>query len=89
MILMPFTIISLKKNLVIKYMLLEPTPDRFVMFPIKDNEIWALYKKQVDSFWRAEEVDVSKDLRDWQHLSVDERQFVLKVLAFFAASCRS
>jgi len=67
-------------------MLLEPTPDRFVMFPIKDDEIWALYKKQVDSFWRAEEVDVSKDLRDWQQLSSDERQFVLKVLAFFAAS---
>ncbi len=61
-------------------MLLEPTPDRFVMFPIKDDEIWALYKKQVDSFWRAEEVDVSNDLRDWQQLSVDERQFVLKKL---------
>ena len=86
MTLMHITIICLKKNLFNNYMLLEPTPDRFVMFPIKDDEIWALYKKQVDSFWRAEEVDVSKDLRDWQQLSVDERQFVLKVLAFFAAS---
>lgn len=67
-------------------MLLEQTPDRYVMFPIKDNEIWALYKKQVDSFWRAEEVDVSKDLRDWESLPVNERDFILKVLAFFAAS---
>jgi len=67
-------------------MLLEPSEDRYVMFPIKDNEIWALYKKQVDSFWRAEEVDVSKDLRDWQTLPVNERDFILKVLAFFAAS---
>ncbi len=53
MTLMPITIISLKKNLSINYMLLEPTPDRFVMFPIKDDEIWARYNKQVDSFWRA------------------------------------
>ena len=67
-------------------MILDPSPDRYVMFPIKDAEIWALYKKQVDSFWRAEEVDVSKDLRDWQNLTSNERQFVLKVLAFFAAS---
>lgn len=66
-------------------MLLEQTPDRYVMFPIKENEIWALYKKQVDSFWRAEEVDVSKDLRDWESLPVNERDFILKVLAFFAA----
>ena len=64
-------------------MILDKTEERYVMFPIKDNEIWSMYKKQVDSFWRAEEVDVSKDLQDWQTLTVDERQFVLKVLAFF------
>jgi len=42
--------------------LLTPDESRFVMFPIQDQEIWNMYKKQVDCFWRAEEVDLSKDL---------------------------
>jgi ribonucleotide reductase beta subunit family protein with ferritin-like domain len=67
-------------------MIFNETPDRYVLFPIKDNAIWSMYKKQVDSFWRAEEVDVSKDLQDWPKLSTSERDFILKVLAFFAAS---
>ncbi len=67
-------------------MIFNETPDRYVLFPIKDDAIWSMYKKQVDSFWRAEEVDVSKDLQDWPKLSNSERDFILKVLAFFAAS---
>ena len=46
---------------------------RFVMFPIQNEEIWKMYKKQVDSFWRAEEVDLSKDLVDWSKLNEDEQ----------------
>jgi ribonucleotide reductase beta subunit family protein with ferritin-like domain len=45
-----------------------------------------MYKKQVDCFWRAEEVDLSKDLGDWDGLNEDERHFISMVLAFFAAS---
>lgn len=67
-------------------MLFDESPDRYVLFPIKDSNIWSLYKKQVDSFWRAEEVDVSKDLQHWPLLSTSDREFILKVLAFFAAS---
>jgi ribonucleotide reductase beta subunit family protein with ferritin-like domain len=59
---------------------------RFVMFPIKDQEIWAMYKKQVDCFWRAEEIDLSKDLKDWDTMNEDERYFISMILAFFAAS---
>jgi ribonucleoside-diphosphate reductase subunit M2 len=59
---------------------------RFVMFPIQNEEIWKMYKKQVDSFWRAEEVDLSKDLVDWSKLNEDEQYFISMVLAFFAAS---
>ena len=59
---------------------------RFVMFPIQNQEIWKMYKKQVDSFWRAEEVDLSKDLGDWSKLNEDEQYFISMVLAFFAAS---
>jgi ribonucleoside-diphosphate reductase subunit M2 len=56
------------------------------MFPIKYDDVWQLYKKQVDCFWRAEEIDLSKDFNDWKSLSPDEQQFIKMVLAFFAAS---
>lgn len=66
--------------------LLAPDDNRFVMFPIKYNDIWEMYKKQVDCFWRAEEIDLTKDLTHWESLNADERFFVSMILAFFAAS---
>ena len=66
--------------------LLTETEDRFVMFPIQDESIWAMYKKQVDCFWRAEEVDLSKDLASWETLSYEEKNFIKAIIAFFAAS---
>jgi ribonucleoside-diphosphate reductase subunit M2 len=45
-----------------------------------------MYKKQVDCFWRSEEIDLSKDIDDWNGLNKDERYFISMVLAFFAAS---
>ena len=66
--------------------LLVPDDNRFVMFPIKHNDIWEMYKKQIDCFWRAEEIDLSKDLTNWESLNDDERHFISMILAFFAAS---
>ena len=66
--------------------LLTPDDSRFVMFPIQDEEVWNMYKKQVDCFWRAEEVDLSKDLTHWNSLNKDEKHFITMILAFFAAS---
>jgi ribonucleoside-diphosphate reductase subunit M2 len=66
--------------------LLNADDSRYVMFPIKDNDIWKMYKKSVDSFWVVQEVDLSKDLGDWKTLSDDEKHFISMVLAFFAAS---
>jgi ribonucleoside-diphosphate reductase subunit M2 len=66
--------------------LLNADDSRYVMFPIKDNDIWKMYKKSVDSFWVVQEVDLSKDLGDWKTLSPDEKHFISMVLAFFAAS---
>ena len=66
--------------------ILESTDERFVMFPLQYGDIWDLYKKQVDCFWRAEEVDLSKDVTDWERLKPDEKKFISMVLAFFAAS---
>ena len=66
--------------------LLTEDESRYVMFPIQDQNIWSMYKKQVDSFWRAEEVDLSKDLSHWKGLTEEERYFIKMVIAFFAAS---
>uniref|UniRef100_A0A6C0HAA4 Uncharacterized protein n=1 Tax=viral metagenome TaxID=1070528 RepID=A0A6C0HAA4_9ZZZZ len=66
--------------------LLSPDDNRFVMFPIQHQDIWEMYKKQVDCFWRAEEIDLSKDLTHWETLTDDEKHFVSMILAFFAAS---
>ncbi len=66
--------------------LLVPDDNRFVMFPIKHNDIWEMYKKQIDCFWRAEEIDLSKDLTNWESLNADEKHFISMILAFFAAS---
>ncbi|KJX98366.1 ribonucleoside-diphosphate reductase small subunit like protein [Zymoseptoria brevis] len=67
--------------------ILQENGQRFVLFPIKYHEIWQMYKKAEASFWTAEEIDLSKDLHDWnKRLNDDERFFISHVLAFFAAS---
>merc|ERR1719293_527415 len=45
-----------------------------------------MYKKHEASFWTAEEIDLSQDLRDWETLADSEKHFIKHVLAFFAAS---
>lgn len=67
--------------------ILQQTNDRFVLFPIKYDEIWKMYKQAEASFWTAEEIDLSQDLNDWDNkLDKDEKHFISHVLAFFAAS---
>ena len=67
--------------------ILTPSSDRFTTFPIRYPDLWALYKKAVASFWTAEEIDLSKDVEDWDNkLNDGERHFVSTILAFFAAS---
>ncbi|KAH9900594.1 ribonucleotide reductase [Xylariomycetidae sp. FL2044] len=67
--------------------LLQENPQRFVLFPIKYHEIWQMYKKAEASFWTAEEIDLSKDLHDWNNrINDDEKFFISHILAFFAAS---
>ena len=66
--------------------ILKDNKDRFVLFPIKHNDIWKMYKQAEASFWTAEEIDLSSDLSDWDKLSDNELYFIKHVLAFFAAS---
>jgi ribonucleoside-diphosphate reductase beta chain len=66
--------------------LLEENKNRFVLFPIEHDDIWQMYKQQEASFWTAEEIDLSQDMKDWEGLNDGERHFISHVLAFFAAS---
>jgi len=60
--------------------------DLYTMFPIQDMDAWTMYKKQVDCFWRVEEVDLSKDMVHWKQLTESEQHFLSMILAFFASS---
>ena len=66
--------------------LLAENPNRFVLFPIQNPQVWEFYKKAEASFWTAEEIDLSQDQKDWNGLNDNERHFIKHVLAFFAAS---
>jgi ribonucleotide reductase beta subunit family protein with ferritin-like domain len=66
--------------------LLTPNKNRFVLYPIQNEEIWAFYKKAEACFWTAGEIDLGADAADWLTLSDNERHFISHVLAFFAAS---
>ena len=66
--------------------ILQENPNRFVLFPIQHSDIWQWYKKSEASFWTAEEIDLSQDMKDWDNLTDNERHFISHVLAFFAAS---
>jgi len=59
---------------------------RFVIFPIKHELFWNMYKKAQANFWTAEELDLTKDISDYNNLSNDEKHFLNSILAFFAAS---
>ena len=66
--------------------MLQDNEDRFCLFPIKETEVWRMYKQAEASFWSAEEIDLSMDYLDWQGLTDNEQHFISHVLAFFAAS---
>ena len=66
--------------------ILKENKNRFVLFPIEHHDIWEFYKKAEASFWTAEEIDLSQDLKDWERLNDGEKHFISHVLAFFAAS---
>jgi ribonucleoside-diphosphate reductase beta chain len=66
--------------------LLSEEENRYVLFPIRHDTIWKKYKQAEANFWTTEELDLSKDLKDYNSLSDNERYFINNILAFFAAS---
>jgi len=66
--------------------LLMENPSRFVLFPIQHEDVFSMAKKAVAVFWTVEELDLTKDTKDWAKLDVNTQHFIKHVLGFFAAS---
>ena len=66
--------------------LLKDNSKRFVLFPIEYHNIYELYKRAESSFWTANEIDLSKDINDWNKLNSDEQHFIKNIIGFFAGS---
>lgn len=66
--------------------LLKANPNRFVMFPIEHHDLFKKYNEHVSVFWRPEEIDLSKDSKDWAMLDSGEQHFIKRILGFFAGS---
>jgi ribonucleoside-diphosphate reductase beta chain len=67
-------------------LLLSEDTDRLTIFPIQNDAVWNMYKKALSSFWTAEEIDLSKDIDDFNKLNDNERMFIKHILAFFSSS---
>jgi len=66
--------------------LLQAQTNKYTFFPVQDNKVYEFYQKAITSFWRAEELQISKDLNDWNTLNKDEQHFIKMILAFFSSS---
>ena len=60
--------------------------NKFCVFPIENNKIWNLYKKQITAFWTPEEIDFSEDFKDFVKLDNNKKETIKLILAFFANS---
>lgn len=60
--------------------------NNFSIFPIKNHNIWSLYKKQIQAFWTIEEIDFSADYQDFIKIDEYKKHAIKMILAFFANS---
>ncbi len=78
---------SISKDLDKEEVILQENKNRYVLFPIKYNSIYELYKKAESTFWTASEIDLVKDNNDWEYaLNDNERNFIKNIIGFFAGS---
>ncbi len=66
--------------------ILQENPYRFTLLPVQKPALYKHYKNHIAVFWHVDEVDLSKDLKDWDKLTEGEKHFIKHVLAFFAGS---
>ena len=66
--------------------ILQENPTRFTLFPIMKPKLYQKYKNHLSTFWVPEEVDLTKDMKDWIKLNANEQMFIKNILGFFAGS---
>jgi len=64
-------------------LLIEDT-QRYVLFPIKYQPIFNIFKEAQSSYWTVEELHLAGDIDHWDKLSEDEQSYLKQILAFFA-----
>nr|AEX62664.1 ribonucleoside-diphosphate reductase small chain [Moumouvirus Monve] len=76
-----------ENNKIVPEPILSTASERYTVYPIQYNNVWKNYKDQLKINWVVEEVDLSKDVSDWNNLlSENDRIFIMHVLAFFASA---
>ena len=69
-----------------KEYILNPENKRYTVHPIKEKEMFAMYKTAMAAYWTPEEIDFSEDYEGFKKLSEEAQYFIKMILAFFAAS---
>lgn len=60
---------------------------RYILFPLADHDIYKMYQLHVRSFWKAEEIDYTRDANDWNtKLTIPEQDYIASILGFFAGA---
>lgn len=66
--------------------ILRPNPHRHTLLPVQYPALYTKYKNHQAVMWFPEEVDLSKDMKDWNLLTQNEQYFLRNILGFFAGS---
>ena len=66
--------------------LLNSENKRYTVHPIREIEMFQMYKTAMAAYWTPEEIDFSGDYEDFIKLNDDAQHFIKTILAFFAAS---
>lgn len=56
------------------------------LYPLKYPGIWAFFTLHLSLHWTQKDIDLSKDVNDWNNASEGERHFLEFIIAFFASS---
>lgn len=59
---------------------------QYTLYPIMYKNLYDAYTNQLRAFWTPYELDFSQDVHDLDKMKPEEREMILKILAFFANS---
>lgn len=66
--------------------LLDENQNRNNLLPIQYNDIWEHYMRHLNSFWIRNEIDLSKDRKQFEKLDENQQYFIKCIIAFFFIS---